>query len=319
MAQLTHLLLVSQSTEHEQALFEWTLDFAKKQGAKVSVLRVLPEIDHGIFAWFEGAVPDDVIARQKQAALAEFEAWYNQAKEKGVTLQLQVEFGKVFYRAIQYVLNESVDWVIKQTDKVSHSLTAHIFDSNDLHLLRKCPCPVLLHKHGAHLPFKKIMACVDVDLEADLTQPTDFNQTILNTALRVVEQDNAHLEVLHAWQAETEHLVRYWNSDLSEKDLFQFRESVRTQHLNAIEVEINALKATNVTMEPVLPKGKAEEVIPPIVERHQVDLLVLGTLGRHGLPGIIIGNTSESILEQVNCSVLALKPNDFISPVKPRF
>jgi len=41
----------------------------------------------------------------------------------------------------------------------------------------------------------------------------------------------------------------------------------------------------------------------------------LGTLGRNGLPGMIIGNTSESILEKINCSVLALKPDDFVSPI----
>lgn len=316
MTALTHLLLVSKSVEHEQALFDWTLNLAQNQGAKVSVLRVLPEMDQGVFSWFDELIPEEVKARQKQAVLAEFEGWYTQAKAAGVTLEIQVEFGKLFYRAIQYVLNQSVDWLIKQTDEASHTLTAHIFDSHDLHLLRKCPCPVLLHKHGTSLPFQKVMACIDVNLDADLTKPDVFNQTILKTALKVVEQDGANLEVLHAWQADTENWVRYWNTDLPEKALFQFREGVRNQHLKAVEVEIEALNAPQITMEPVLPKGEAAKVIPPIVALHQVDLLVMGTLGRDGLPGMIIGNTSESILEQVNCSVLALKPSHFVSPVK---
>jgi len=315
MITLTHLLLVSQSVEDEQALFDWTLGVAKKQGAKVSVLRVLPEMDQGLFSWFDELIPEEVKARQKQAVLAEFEGWYTQAKEAGVVLEIQVEFGKLFYRAIQYVLNQSVDWLIKQTDEASHALTAHIFDSHDLHLLRKCPCPVLLHKHGTPLPFQKVMACIDVDLDGDLTKPDAFNQTILNIALTVVEQDKANVEVLHAWQADTENWVHYWNTDLPEEALFQFREGVRSQHLKAVEVEVEALNMPNRTIEPVLPKGEAAKVIPPVVALHQVDLLVMGTLGRHGLPGIIIGNTSESILEQVNCSVLALKPGSFVSPV----
>ncbi len=317
MTALTHLLLVSTSVKHEQTLFDWTLNLAQNQGAKLSVLRVLPEMDQGLFSWFDALIPEEVKAREKQTVLTEFEGWYSQAKEAGVKLEIQIEFGKVFYRAIQYVLNHSVDWLIKKTDEASHALTAHIFDSHDLHLLRKCPCPVLLHKHGTCLPFKKVMACLDVDLDADLTKPDAFNQSILNSALKVVEQDGANLEVLHAWQADTENWVRYWNTDISEKALFQFREEVRSQHLKAIEVELEALNIPNATVETVLPKGEATEVIPPIVALHQVDLLVMGTLGRHGLPGMIIGNTSESILEQVNCSVLALKPSHFVSPVLP--
>ena len=70
----------------------------------------------------------------------------------------------------------------------------------------------------------------------------------------MVNRDNLYLEVLHAWQADSENLVRYWNADLSESDLFKFSESVRNQHLKAIEVEIKALDASSINIEPVLPK-----------------------------------------------------------------
>lgn len=38
-------------------------------------------------------------------------------------------------------------------------------------------------------------------------------------------------------------------------------------------------------------------------------------MGRTGVPGLFIGNTAESVLHQVDCSVLALKPPGFVSPV----
>ena len=43
--------------------------------------------------------------------------------------------------------------------------------------------------------------------------------------------------------------------------------------------------------------------------------MILGTLGRTGVPGLFIGNTAEAVLHQVDCSVLALKPPGFVSPV----
>jgi len=46
-----------------------------------------------------------------------------------------------------------------------------------------------------------------------------------------------------------------------------------------------------------------------------IELIVMGTVCRTGLPGVLIGNTVENVLEQVNCSVLAVKPEGFTSPV----
>ena len=43
---------------------------------------------------------------------------------------------------------------------------------------------------------------------------------------------------------------------------------------------------------------------------------VLGTLSRAGIAGVLIGNTAERVLRQVDCSVIAVKPAGFESPVQ---
>ncbi|WP_268870400.1 universal stress protein [Marinobacter nauticus] len=53
-----------------------------------------------------------------------------------------------------------------------------------------------------------------------------------------------------------------------------------------------------------------------MVENYDIDLIVMGTVGRVGIPGLIIGNTAESILEQAKCSVLAIKPEGFKTPIE---
>lgn len=65
-----------------------------------------------------------------------------------------------------------------------------------------------------------------------------------------------------------------------------------------------------------LVNGKASQEIPQLVDLYDIDLIVMGTVGRIGIPGLIIGNTAESILEQTKCSVLAIKPEEFKSPVE---
>ena len=41
----------------------------------------------------------------------------------------------------------------------------------------------------------------------------------------------------------------------------------------------------------------------------------MGTVAGTGISGLLMGNTAEMILTQIDCSVLAVKPEGFVSPV----
>lgn len=63
-------------------------------------------------------------------------------------------------------------------------------------------------------------------------------------------------------------------------------------------------------------RGRADAMIPKVIADRDIDVLVMGTLGRTGIPGFIIGNTAENVVQKLECSLLALKPGGFVSPVK---
>jgi nucleotide-binding universal stress UspA family protein len=65
-----------------------------------------------------------------------------------------------------------------------------------------------------------------------------------------------------------------------------------------------------------LRKGDAEDIIPQFVVSEGIDLVVMGTVARTGLAGFVIGNTAERLLQRLVCSVLAVKPDGFVSPVR---
>ena len=44
-------------------------------------------------------------------------------------------------------------------------------------------------------------------------------------------------------------------------------------------------------------------------------VIVMGTVCRTGVAGLLIGNTAEVVLQQAECAVLAVKPDGFLSPV----
>ena len=55
-------------------------------------------------------------------------------------------------------------------------------------------------------------------------------------------------------------------------------------------------------------KGSPDEEIPRLSRKIEADLVVIGTVARTGIAGLFIGNTAETIFNQLDCSVLAVKP-----------
>lgn len=51
---------------------------------------------------------------------------------------------------------------------------------------------------------------------------------------------------------------------------------------------------------------------------HQAaDLIVIGTVGRSGIQGLLLGNTAEKVLDTCDCSIFTVKPDGFVSPIQP--
>ena len=314
------VLLICHDPVQEASLLEWTLQFAQQHQAKLTILSILPELDYSLLEWLKNIRPQDQQAQEKLSRQQAFQPWLDQIQRQRLDCDLVVEFGKVYLKAVQFVLQNSVDLVIKQID-ANAQMHASLFGSQDQHLLRKCPCPVLLYKAGSALPFDKILASVDVAVDADNESLTpseaDLNQQILALANQFCQTTRADLSVVHAWHMDGENWVRYWNVDLTPIELERLNQHVQVSHRLALDKVLSGLKATRPNLTVHTPKGLPEEVIPPLMSELKIDLLVMGTLGRSGLAGVLIGNTAENLLESIQCSVLAIKPKGFVSPIQP--
>ncbi len=66
-----------------------------------------------------------------------------------------------------------------------------------------------------------------------------------------------------------------------------------------------------------LVKSWARTEIPFLVRELGADLVVVGTGARTGIGGLLVGNTVEMLLTQIDCLALTLKPEGFLSPVTP--
>ena len=87
--------------------------------------------------------------------------------------------------------------------------------------------------------------------------------------------------------------------------------------MQSIKGKSNAARDALDYLKPIthLVKGSARKEVPALAKELAVDCIVMGTVARTGVRGFIMGNTAETILEQIDCSVLAVKPEGFLTPV----
>lgn len=197
--------------------------------------------------------------------------------------------------------------------------------SDDMHLLRKCPCPVWIVKPRAPRSCRRILAAVDVD---DSYPPEETrtrsnpNHRIVDLASSLALAESAELHVAHAWRAPAERLMRGAFLQLSEKQVAHYVEQLRRRHdenLKTLLRKVSAARKSDdlavVRPKTHLLKGFAREQIPAFARQIDADLIIMGTVGRTGVRGVFMGNTAETILNQIDCSVLAIKPPGFTTPV----
>jgi len=58
-----------------------------------------------------------------------------------------------------------------------------------------------------------------------------------------------------------------------------------------------------------LRQGAVWEVVSDVVKRNEIDLLVLASHGRHGIPRLVLGSVAEEVFRNVSCPVLTVGPD----------
>ncbi len=236
----------------------------------------------------------------------------------------EVRTGKPFVEIIRAVAEGDHDLVVKTAEELGGPLR-HLLASTDQHLLRKCPAPVWLYRPdaGAPGPDRPVVAAVDVDPEEvnDPAVEAGLNRRIVGVALAIAARTGAPLRIVNAFEPSGEGLVRLYGGD-GDEEAARYRDEVEREHwqaLSALAADArDRLAASRLPAIPVsgeLRRGRPREVIPAFVEEARASLLVMGTVARTGVPGLIIGNTAEDILNSLSVSVVAVTPPGYVSPL----
>lgn len=174
------------------------------------------------------------------------------------------------------------------------------------------PMPVWAIKPTSHKRFARILAAVDPSCPDDENNVLDRLVMDLATSLACLER--SELYVIHAWDLPGERRIR-GRGVLTQQELDNLLLGVRCRRQVQLDDLLGHYSSLDLQLRVHLIKGQAGKVIPELMRQEGIDLLVIGTVCRTGIAGFFIGNTAETVLEQVDCSVLSVKPVRFVTPV----
>ena len=318
MKRFKSILYVSEGSTEQDSAFARAASLAENNQADLTVIEVLPPVHPGL-----GLAPgapalseiQDAMIGERRAALEPLVAPYRSQRD----IRVEVVTGKSFLEVIRTVLRDDHDLVVKPAE--DPEWTERLFGSDDMHLLRKCPCPVWLMQMPETANYETIVAAVDFDPYQPEQKP-EFNRLILELASSLAISDFSTLHIIHVWDAPGEGLLRNW-SDHPQESVVEYVRGERARHAEGLDKlhdwlrrELGPEAFDYLSPRLHLSQGAARTVMPQLARQLEADLVVMGTVARTGLPGLLIGNTAEAILDQLRCSVLAVKPPGFASPVR---
>lgn len=305
MKRFKNVLVIPSTPSAEDAALKRASKLADNNAARMTVMWPLENSSDG--GTGREYLPDVIQALEEQ-----LEEAVAPARDQGLMVKTAVRVGRPFVEIIRQVLQEGHDLVMK-TARGGDSETSLLFGSTALHLLRKCPCPVWIVNPS---PGQRtgVLAAVDTDTEDE--NVLRLNRTIMELATSMSILEEADLHVVHAWCVPHEDLIRHspWLR-VSRADTDNYVKDIEGRHRVRFAALVDEFIGRGQNLQPHFVKGIPSEVIPAIAQDNNVEVVVMATLARTGIPGLFIGNTAEGVLSKVDCSVLTIKPDDFVSPV----
>ena len=222
-------------------------------------------------------------------------------EESGIEISRETLLGEAFVEISHAVQQEGFDLVMTGTRGLT-GWKQFFVGSTAKKLIRNCPAVVWVVKKEHATPPKVVLA------------PTDFSDASRKAVLSglwLAEKADAELHLVHVIDSKDvpDDLLKHIPPGSS------VRQEVNKEAEQRLDEFLKTLGAGVSRVISHLTWGHPWQEISRIAMKHQADLISMGTVGRSGVTGIVLGNTAERVLDTCDCSILTVKPDDYVSPI----
>lgn len=307
MTTYNNILVVLDPTSEPQKALNRAVELVRLQGGKLTAFLSVYDFSYEMTTMLSG----DERESMRQAVIKDRELWISDylaaPRAGGINVDIKVVWhNRPFEAIVHAVLEDGYDLVIKGTH--DHDvLKSMIFTPTDWHILRKCPCPVLLVKDHDWPKGGNIIAAVNAGSEQE--HHLSLNQRVIAKAQQMAAMLSAKTHLVNAFPGTPVNIA----IEIPEFNPQEYNSTMKHHHTDAL-----TKLATQFDIAPEhshVQEGMPEDVIPAIAKTLDAEMVIIGTIGRTGLSAAIIGNTAEHVIDRLDCDVLAVKPANFVCPL----
>lgn len=236
------------------------------------------------------------LVRQKHAVphlMATLDNKLRVASDKEIEVSVKISPERDWLEALHSTLDEDEYGLVIKEPHTSR-LTDHVFLPEDWKLLRSAQIPVLLVKADNDWDNSSLLLCVDGNPQD--RDHNKLNERIVKAGRLISEVGQADIHLFSACPSEMQDVAQ---QPVSHSALTNgYRESCR----GLVSPELVSDSQIHID------SGPAELLIPEFAGQVDAKLVIIGTVARKGLKGVLLGNTAEQILKRVSCDLLVVSP-----------
>lgn len=207
------------------------------------------------------------------------------------------------------VTSDLADWTQKHCSeqpvdlvvKTGHRSESLFYTPTDWQLIRKLDCPLMIISEQKWRPKPTIIAALDAGDNDPIQRKIDLD--VLGHANQWAEVKDCQLNAVYTMPLP----VAKIELDIIEQDQFERENQAKAERLLNERLAMSHIKVDDKHIE----FGAPEKRIPSYANKVKADLVVLGSVGRTGLNGLLLGNTAEKVLHNLRTDILIIKPQKY--------
>ena len=306
-----NILVATDFSLHSAAAARLAVWLAEQNQAKVVVAHVLGDLRRAVhnasyqarlyMAYGGGDLLEREVRKSSDTRLKHVISGLSHADIRFETL-----LGEPFLEIVHAVQQEKYDLVVAGTRGQS-AWKRYFVGSTAQRLIRKCPCSVLVAKAEHAAPPKVVLAATDF---------SDVSRRALAEGQWIAERAGAAFHVLHVMDSAEapRDLLESAPTGLTWSSL---RKQIRAEASQRFQEFLASLPPRAGQAQGHLIWGTPWREIGRLTRKLRADLVAIGTVGRSGIAGVLLGNTAEKVLAHCDTSILTAKSPDFVSPISP--
>lgn len=294
------ILIVVDSSQSEHPELQRAMQLAQHGEVQLYLVDVMKDVSLTIRLLSRDYVHiHELLIKEKREQL---QTLVDQCRAHSIEADGEVREGVSSQVTIEVALRIGADLIVRATKGI-HSRQPGRLGTSSQKLIQRPPCPVWLAAPSREPNVRTIVATVDASPGDEAHQ--QLNRRIMQIAIALADRERAKLLVSYVWSLYGSEMLRHRLPASEFESLIKFNRLQHRQSFDALLSEFGLHVGGPASR---MLEGEPSLAIPELCEKEDVDLLVCGTVARQGIPGLLLGNTAERIVQRVPCSILAVTP-----------